>query len=58
MYHLLVTVTLTSDLVFKNNHIQSISHIIEGRNPKFGMWMPLWIAECHIPFSGHFDLDL
>ena len=50
MYHLLVTVTLTSDLVFKI--IMSRAYIlhIEGRNPKFAVWMPLWIAEFHIPF--------
>ena len=43
---------------FLKNHVQSISHIIKGRNPKFDGWMQLWMAECHIPFLGHFDLDL
>ena len=28
MYHLLGTVTLTSDLVFLNNHVQSVSLIL------------------------------
>ena len=54
MYHLLVTVTLTSDLVFRII-MSRASYIIEGRNPKFGVWMLLWIAECHIPFSGRSD---
>ena len=57
MYHLLVTVTLTSALVFRK--IMFGAYLFsEGRNPKIGVWMPLWIAECHIPFLGHFDLDL
>ena len=25
---------------------------------KFGVWMHFGIAECHVPFSGHCDLDL
>ena len=29
-----------------------------GRNSKFGEWMHLGMAECRVPFSGHFDLDL
>ena len=33
-----------------------MSYTIEGSNPKFSVWMHLWMAECHIPFSGHFDL--
>ena len=28
------------------------------RNPKFGVWMHLGMAECRVPFSGHCDLDL
>ena len=35
-----------------------ISYILLGRNSKFGVWMHLGMAECHIPFSGHCDLDL
>ena len=56
MYHLLVTVTWTSDLVFRI--IMSGAYIIEGRNPKFDVWMPLWIAGFPKPFSGHFNLDI
>ena len=58
MYHLLVTVILQSDLVFRRLFPKQISNIFEGRNPKFGVWVPLWIAEYNIPFSGHIDLDI
>ena len=60
MYHLRVTVILnfTFDLVFRMIKSGHISYIIEGRNPKFGVWMQLWMEECHIPFLGHLDLDL
>ena len=58
MYHLWVTVTLTSDLVFRKNVSEHISCIIKGRNPKFDVWMQLLMAGCHIPFLGRFDLDL
>ena len=34
----------------------ALDHIIKGKNPKFGVWMQLLMAECHIPFLGHFDL--
>ena len=30
----------------------------KGRNPKFGVRMQVWMAEYHLPFSGHFDPDL
>ena len=43
--------TLTLDLIFRK--IVSQAYIIEGRNPKLFCG-----AECHVPFSGHFDLDL
>ena len=49
-----VTVTLTCDLGFR----KMVSYIINARNPKFGVWMQLWMAECHVPFLGCFDLDL
>ena len=54
-YHIWAT---DIDLVFRISclHVQSISNIIWGRNPKFGVWMHLWLAECRIPFLGHFDL--
>ena len=35
-----------------------ISYILWGRNSRFGVWMQLGMAECHISFSGHCDLDL
>ena len=56
LYHLQVTVTLTSDLVLEKWCLENISYIIKVRNPKFGVWMQLWMAECHIPFLGGFDL--
>ena len=34
------------------------SHILRGRNSKFGVWMHLGMVECRVPFSGHSDLDL
>ena len=38
--------------------LEHISYIILGRNPKFDVWIHLGVPECHILFSGHFDLDL
>ena len=35
-----------------------ISYILRGRNTKFGVWMHLGMGQCHVPFSGHCDLDL
>ena len=35
-----------------------ISYILLDRNSKFGVLMHLRMTECHIPFSGHKDLDL
>ena len=58
LYHLRVNVTLASGLVFRKSCPEHISYIIKVRNPKFSGLMQLWIAECHIPFLGHFDLDL
>ena len=58
-YHFRVTVTLTSDLVFKNYCVWSISLIF------FEVGIPNFVCECimgwrsrecHIPFSGHYDL--
>ena len=58
MYHLLVNVTLTSDLVSRIS-MESGAYLLcfLGRNSKFGMWMHLGMAECHIPFWGLCDLD-
>ena len=50
--------TLTSDLVLELLCPEHISYILCGRNSKFGVWMHLLIAECHVPFLGHCDLDL
>ena len=36
---------------------EHISYIHCGRNSKFRVWMHLGIAECHVPFTGHCDLD-
>ena len=48
-----------------SNHIVRPSRFVSGayllyyvRNPKFSMWMNIGMAKCHIPFSGHCDLDL
>ena len=68
VYHFRVTVTLTLifDLAFIVITMSvrpascpvHISYILRGRNSKFDVWMHLGMAECHIPFSGHYDLDL
>ena len=44
--------TLTSDLVFRLIVSDQISYIILARNPKFGVWLHLGIAEYHIPSFG------
>ena len=51
----LVTVTLTSDLVFKNYYVQSISALL---HPKFGVVIPLGMAERCIPFRVTLTLTL
>ena len=43
---------------FRNNCVASIISLFEIGIPKLGVWMHLGIADCPIPFSGHFDLDL
>ena len=47
-----VTVTLTSDLVFRIIVSDQISYIIWARNPKFGVWLHRGMAECHVPSFG------
>ena len=27
-------------------------------NPKFGVWMHLWMVICHVPLLGHWELDI
>ena len=44
MYHFRVTVTLTSDLVFRI--IMSRASLI---NLKFGVWMHLGMSKCRLP---------
>ena len=39
-------------------HVQNISYIIGGRNPKFSVCIHLGVSECCLLFSGHCDLDL
>ena len=46
MYHFRVTVTLTSDLVFRI--IMSRAYVFI-RNLKFGLWMHLGMTKCHLP---------
>ena len=55
VFHLRVTVTFTANLLFRIILFGHISYIIEGRNPKFGVWMHFSMVESHIPFLGHFD---
>ena len=53
-----VTLTLTSDLVFRI--IMSGAYLLyyRGRNLKFGVWMHLGMTKCRIPLLGHCDLEL
>ena len=51
-----VIVTLTSFLEYSWQ--KHFSYIIWGRNPKFGVWMHLWMVICCLPLWGHCDLDL
>ena len=53
-----VNVTLTSDLVLRI--IVSRAYLLYSLSEEFqiGVWMHLGIAECHVPFLGHCDLDL
>ena len=46
---------LTSDLVLRIivSRACLLYSLSEVRNSKFGVWMHLWIAECHVPFLGH-----
>ena len=72
-FQVAVTLTLTSDLVFivitmsvrppvrpsVPLRVRCISPIFfEVKIPKFDVWMHLGMTECHVPFSGHCDLDL
>ena len=36
---------------------QSVTYHFGGRNPKFSVWMHLWMKICGIPFLCHCDLD-
>ena len=57
LFHLRVTVTLTSDLVFRKSCPEHISFIIKGRNSKWCVDATLDGGVSHSIF-GHFDLDL
>ena len=41
-------------LLFFTSCPAHISYIIKGRNPKFGMWVHLWVAKCRVPFFEFF----
>ena len=53
-----VTLTLTSDLVFRICSFVHIFYILWGRDSTFGVWMHLGMVECRVPFSGQGDFDL
>ena len=59
MYHFRVTVTLTltSDLVFRI--IMPGAYLLNYLrwNLKFGVWMHLGMTKCRIPLLGHCDLE-
>ena len=44
-----VIVTLTSDLVYRII-VSGESHPLfeRARDPKFGVWLHLWMTECHV----------
>ena len=46
------------NLVLAKSCREYISYILWGRNLKFGMWIDLRAAKCHILFLGHCDFDL
>ena len=50
--------TLTSDLVLRI--IVSGAYLLYSLSEEFQIyvWIHLGIAECHVPFLGHCDLDL
>ena len=50
--------TLTLAYFLELSCQEHIYFIIWGRNPKFVVWMHLWVLICRGPFSGHWDLDL
>ena len=50
--------TLTSDLVLRIIASRAFLLYFLSEDSKFGVWMHLGIAECHVPFLGHCDLDL
>ena len=45
-------------IILEKSFREHISYIIWVRNTKFGLWIHLGVAECHILLSGHCDLDL
>ena len=53
-----VTVTLTSDLALRIKVFRAYLLYSLKWNVKFGVYMHLGMGECHLPFSGHCDLDL
>ena len=55
-----MTLNLSSDLVSRNC-IESGAYLLYSLRYEFQIWcvkMHLAMTECHIPFSGHFDLNL
>ena len=58
MYQLWVTVTLTSELVFRI--IMSGAYLLYylRYESKIGVWVHIWMVECRVLFMGYCDLDL
>ena len=55
-----VTATLTMTSGLSSGKIVSGAYVLYylRKDPTFGVWIHLGVAECCILFSGHFDLDL
>ena len=53
--HIVITLSVPSVPLSCPVHI---SYILWGRNSKFCVYIHLGMVECHVPFSGHCDLDL
>ena len=53
-----VTVSLTSDLVLRINVFAAYLLYSFRQEFQIGVYMHLGMGKCHLPFSGHCDLDL
>ena len=50
-YHFWVT-DLDLTVFLEQSCLEHFFYIILARNPKFGVWLHLWMAECHVTVFG------